>query len=288
MPYSLDFLQQVVNTNWETDCWVLLNAQISGSNPSSAPPYGSFGFILPKTVKLLQTMVVAQSQGGGVANHFYYFPWNTLVDPPTLANYRTVQPGHGGNLLFAWSVTDTLRGYPNDPSFPPPDNSFWYSTAAKAAAAAAIIPTVSSDFYFADLADFLTNTFSGSNSGPPVLSYGVQVINDPTSSFHTVLQIKYLLKVSQQAATSFGLIANVPGGCNVNGWASIFTSKKPITNILSVAGLADQTVTLGGAQTHTFQIRTTGKLGHGTISADGVSGTTPGLAANAPLPGSGG
>lgn len=296
-PYGLDFLQQVININFEGNtAWLLLNVDIAGGNTTpTPPPFGTFSSAPPKGTKLLDQKTISKTQHGGTVDNKFFFPWYTLgAVPPDLTNYRTVQPGHGGSLLFAWSVTDTLRGFPDDPSFPPPDKEFWYSTAAKAAQAATFLqPPISAGngqdgSFFASLPNFLANSFSTTITFP--MLYSVQVVNDPTAGSVTDFNVKFLFAVPE-ARSLLPFTVGVPSGSSAVGWASIFTSnktRKTVKKISDLTGLADQSVpSFGSTSSHTFRISTTGKPGQGTVSVDGVLGTIPGLAPNAPLPGAG-
>ena len=292
VPFVEDFLQQIINVHWAeaSVAWLLINANVSGSDVSAPPPFGSFSFAPPKGTSQLDQQQVTKSQGGGSTPNLFFFPWYTLgAVPPTQANYRTVPAAHAGNLLFAWSVTDTLRAFPDDPLFPAPDKEFWYSTAALAnAAGAALIAGAGAGqngFFFASLADFLANTFTSTSIFP--MLYSTQSVNDPTSSFQTNFNMKFLFKVPA-ARAPLPFTIGVPGSSTASGWASIFTptkTRKSVKLISDLSGLADQTVKFTSNSTHTFNISTTGTPGQGTVSVDGLLGTTPGLDASAPFSG---
>jgi hypothetical protein len=293
--YQLDPFTEVINIQFGGTAWLLINISIAGGSQTdpTPPPYGEFSLTPPSGSKLLDQKTISKTQGSATVPNDFYFPWYSEgADVPTVSNYRTIQPGHAGNLLFAWSVTDTLRGFPDDPAFPPPDKSFWYSTAAKAQVAVNfLMPPISAGsgqngFYFASLGDFLSDTFTRTSDLP--MTYKVQVVHDPISEAHTNFNVQFLIAVPQKA-TTVQLTVEVPGESGAIGWASIFTpdgSNKSIKNIAQLVGPADQSVgSFQAGATHTFTITTTGKPGEGTISVDGVSGTAPGLPANAPLPG---
>lgn len=291
--YQLDPFTEIINIQFGGTAWLMINITIAGGDVSAPPPFGSYTLTPPAGSKLLEQKTVDKSQGGGTTANNFFFPWYQGGAPvPNQSNYRMIQPGHTGNLLFAWSVTDTLRGFPDDPAFPVPDKEFWYSTAAKAQQAVNFLqPPIAAGngqdgFYFASLTDFLAGTFTSTLVFP--MLYSVQVVNDPISEFHTNYNVQFLIAVPQKA-TTVQLTVDVPGDSSASGWASIFTpdqSNKSIKSISQLVGLADQSVgSFLAGSTHTFTITTTGKPGEGTVTVDGVAGTTPGLPANAPLPG---